>query len=484
MLGRRAVPNTAVKCLLCSIVSLAAVGAVPQDPSAAGKTASADVDRRFQNAVSYYEAKRYAEAQRELEPVVSQLPGSFDANELMGLVYAGQGRHEKAQTFFEKAVRLKPDSAQAHTALAINLVNLKQQVRAETEFRKAVELEPRSFDSNHNLGEFYVRSGKLPAAIPYLERAQKADPASYENGYDLALAHLHTRDTAAARREIQALVQQHETAELHGLLGEVEEKTGNFLAAEKEYERAARMEPSEGNLFDWGNELLLHQALDPAIEVFTAGLERHPRSPRLQIGLGIALYARSRYDEAVKALSRATDLDPADSRPYLFLAKAYNVSTAEAQGVTERLERFAALEPHRPEAQYYYALSLWKGSRDRRDPQHQDRIELLLKRSIALDPKFSDARLQLGILYADQHKYAEAVREYQQAIRLNPDLADAHYRLAQALVRSGEKARAQNEFALYDRLHRKQLAETEKRRSEIKQFVDTMREKSATGGRP
>src|SRR5439155_750885 len=139
----------------------------------------------------------------------------------------GQGRHEKAQPFFEKAVRLKPDSAQAHTALAINLVNLKQQARAETEFRKAVDLEPRSFDSNHNLGEFYVKSGNLPAAIPYLERAQKADAASYENGYDLALAHLHTRDTAAARREIQALVQQHETAELHDLLGEVEEKTGN-----------------------------------------------------------------------------------------------------------------------------------------------------------------------------------------------------------------------------------------------------------------
>ena len=37
---------------------------------------------------------------------------------------------------------------------------------------------------------------------------------------------------------------------------------------------------------------------------------------------------------------------------------------------------------------------------------------MLLKQAIALDPKYAEAYLQLGNLYSDQSKYAEAIPEY------------------------------------------------------------------------
>ena len=58
------------------------------------------------------------------------------------------------------------------------------------------------------------------------------------------------------------------TAELHNLLGQIEEKDGKFVAAANEFEIAAHQDPSESNLFDWASELLLHRTLEPAIEVF------------------------------------------------------------------------------------------------------------------------------------------------------------------------------------------------------------------------
>ena len=85
------------------------------------------------------------------------------------------------------------------------------------------------------------------------------------------------------------------------------------------------------------------------------------------------------------------------------------------------------------------------------------------------------AHLELGILCASQRKYVEAIREYEQAVKLDPKLPDAHYRLAQACVRTKQNERAQREFALYDRMHKEQVAETERRRSEIKQFIYTMK---------
>ena len=202
------------------------------------------------------------------------------------MVYSAQSQDAKANPHLDKAVRLKPDSVAARSNLAANLSRLGKHDLAEVQFRRAAELDPNNFDTNHNLGESYVHSGKLAKATPYLEQAQKIDPSSYDNGYDLAMAYLLTNRLADGRHLIQSLLKLKNTAELHNLLGEIEEKDGQFVTAANEYEIAAHAEPSESNLFDWGSELLLHRTLDPAVEVFQHASERYPESPRLTMGLG------------------------------------------------------------------------------------------------------------------------------------------------------------------------------------------------------
>jgi tetratricopeptide (TPR) repeat protein len=440
-------------------------------PVARAQKSQPDLDRAFESANAHYEAKEYAEAEKELEPLLVRLPNSFEVNELMGLVCAAQGLDEKANRYLKNATRVKSNDAAAHTNLAVNLVHLGKDSLAEAEFKKAVELEPGSFDANHNLGEFYVHSGKLGTAVPYLEKAQSLDPTSYANGYDLALALVETGELDRARQLVGEMIQHQDTAELRNLLAETDEKAGDYMAAVTEYERAAHMESSEKNIFDWGSELLLHQTLEPAVAVFRSGTERYPQSARMQIGLGIALYSRQQYDDAVKALARATDLAPLDPIPYVFLGRVYNVSTAQADEVVKRLRRFVKLQPANAGAHYYYAMALWKGKRDQGQSADLDEIESLLKKATALDAGFADAHLQLGILYAERHKYAEAIDQYREAIRLQPSLGDAHYRLGQALVRAGDKEQAQEEFEVYDRLHKQQVAENEKERAEIRQFI-------------
>jgi tetratricopeptide (TPR) repeat protein len=98
-------------------------------------------------------------------------------------------------------------------------------------------------------------------------------------------------------------------------------------------------------------------------------------------------------------------------------------------------------------------------------------IEFLLKKSVAIDPKFAEAHLQLGNLYSDQNKYGDAVPEYLKALDDNQDLADAHYRLGQAYVHTGQKDRAQEQLQVYQQLRAQHLAELDKQRAEIRQFV-------------
>lgn len=433
--------------------------------------AQQDLDREFQGAVALYEAGKYAEAAVQLEELVKQAPGSFEVQELLAIVYASQSQFEKANAHFETAVHLQPASAAARTNLGTNLVRLGKTELAGQQFRKAIALDPEDYEAHHNLGELYVHLNRLPEALPYLEHAQRIDPASYDNGYDLALAYLLSGKLGDARQLVGGLLRRKNTAELHNLLGQVEERDGNFVAAANEFEAAAHMEPSEGNIFDWGSELLLHRTLEPAIEVFQQGTKLCPDAPRMAIGLGMALYSLGKYDEAVKSLLRAADLNPRDPRGYPFLYRAFDSSPTQAEAVIERFRRFAEVAPKNGLAVYYFAMSLWKAKRAQDPSEDMSQIETLLKKSIALDPNLAEAHLQLANLYSDQKKYSEAVPEYLRARELNSDLADVHYRLAQAYVRLGEKDKAQAEFKVYQELRAQHLSDLDRQRAEIRQFV-------------
>jgi tetratricopeptide (TPR) repeat protein len=458
--------------LLLSILFVASVLSVPTF----SQNQNGELEQVFQSALAHYNSHDFADAATELESLARQVPESFEVHELLGLVYSAASEDAKANPHLDKAARLKPDSAEAHTNLAANLVRLGKLEAAEEQFNKAAELDPQNFDTNHNLGEFYVRVGRIPKATEFLERAQHIDPASYDNGYDLSLAYIVTGHLADGRQLIHDLLKRKDTAELHNLLGELEEKDGQFVAAENEYETAAHKDPSESNLFDWGSELLMHRTLGPAVDVFQKATERYPSSPRLMIGLGMALYSRGNYDEAVKVLLKGADLNPTDARCYLFLSRAYDSSPSQADEVIQRFRRFAELEPKNAKAAYYYAMSLWKGKRAEDKDLDLHQIEALLKKAQALDPKFAEAHLQLGNLYSAESKYTDAIPEYVKARELNPDLADAYYRLGQAYVRTGKKDAAQEQFKVYQHLREEHLADLDRQRAEIRQFVTSERE--------
>ncbi len=428
-------------------------------------------DQLFQSAVSLYESGKYAEAVAPLEKLVKEVPETFEVRELLGLVYAAQSEDAKANEHLAKAVRLRPNSAEARSNLAASYARLGKIDLAQEQFVRAAELDPDKYETNHNLGEIYVRRGMVPKALPYLEKAQRLNPSSYDNGYDLSLAYLVVGRLSNARTSVQQLMKVKETAELHNVLAQIEEKDGNFVAAANEFQAAAHLEPSENNLFDWGGELLLHRTLDPAGQVFEQATQRYPNSARLTVGLGMAYYARGNYDDAVKAFLKGADLDPADARCYKFLSRAYDSSPSQANEVIERFRRYAELQPNEGHALYYYAMSLWKGKRTQDSTLDLKQVESLLQRAVQADPKLAEAYVQMGNLNSDQGKFAEAIPQYQKALELDGDLADAHYRLGQAYVRTGQRDKAQEQLTVYQKLREQHLADLEKQRADIRQFV-------------
>jgi len=351
----------------------------------------------------------------------------------------------------------------------------------ESSLRATADREPGNFDANHRLGKSLVASGKAPQALTYLERASQLKPGNYENAYLLALAYADSGQYQRARANAQALLTAREKpgqkneAELHHLLGDIEEKSGNPLEAVRQYQRAAELDPSEPYFFDWGSELLLHRAVEPAIEVFNKGNRLFPHSARMLVALGVAWYSNGSYDQAAQRLCEASDMNPNDPKAYLFLGKIQSVETTQSECSTERLARFAKLQPENALANYYYAVNLWKRRKGPDDAERLAQVESLVKKAVALDSRLGIGYLQLGVLYSERGDFARAVLSYQEAIKVNPELEEAHYRLAQAYKRTGEKAKAEQELQLYNQISKKKDESVERERRESRQFVYTLR---------
>jgi tetratricopeptide (TPR) repeat protein len=255
------------------------------------------------------------------------------------------------------------------------------------------------------------------------------------------------------------------------LLGELDEELGDPLAAVREDEKAVSLDPSERNYFEWGSELLLHRAVQPAVEVFGKGATAHPKSARMLAALGAALFANGLYDEAAQRVCDASDLNPSDSAPYIFLGKIEMAAPSPVVCVEPKLARFLQQQPGNALANYYYAMSIWKGQKSPENASGLQQVETLLTKAVTIDPNFDDAYLQLGILYSAERDFEKAIGFYTKAITINPDLSAAHYRLGVAYERMGEPAKAKQEFQLHDEIEKRQAAAVERQRREIKQFM-------------
>lgn len=345
----------------------------------------------------------------------------------------------------------------------------------EKSLRENASRQPASFDANHRLGEFLTGDGRAAEAIPYLKRAQESNPADHDNSRDLARAYYETGDYDRARQIINPLMAAHDTPELHHLLGDVEEKLKDPLEAVRQYQRAAEMDPREPYLFDWGSELLLHYAAEPARDVFVRGNRLFPRSERMLMGLGAAWFALGNDDNAVQQIGQASDLNPYDPAPYLFLGKMQRAEKVPSDAAVEKLRRFVTLQPANPEANYYYAVALWKRRKQSPDSARVSQIETLLNTAARLNPQYAEPHLQLGILHSDAGNDSAAIAEYERAIQLHPQMEEAHYRLARAYRQLGQADKSKEQLQLYQQLSQQSAQQAERERHEIRQFVYTLR---------
>ena len=290
------------------------------------------------------------------------------------------------------------------------------------------------------------------------------------HGSDVVLRSADTlaKETAALSTKSEPPL-LNQDADRHHRLADANESEAKFVEAAHEYQRAAELAPSEPYLFDWGAELLRHHADEQAAEVFRRASLKYPDSVRILLGLATAYYAHGTYDEASKYFLAASDVNPNDLTPYLFLGKVQSSAVTQTAGFLRVMERFAKLHPENARANYFYAQSLWNQRKNAEESETTEHARILLERAIQIDPQFGPAYVLLGIV-KDDVKYLE------RAVQVDPTLEEAHYRLAHIYRRTGETAKAQREYAVYEQLRKDSAERVKQQRNELQQFVFELRQ--------
>jgi serine/threonine protein kinase/tetratricopeptide (TPR) repeat protein len=153
--------------------------------------------------------------------------------------------------------------------------------------------------------------------------------------------------------------------------------------------------------------------------------------------LGQLYHQRSQYPEALQSYSEAQRLAPNDVRIYQDLANTYNAQSNLTEA-SKALEKAVALAP--TSARYHRLLA-----DSYQDAGRFNEAETQLRTALSLD-RSSDVLMQLGLVLLYQRREKDAIEWLSRATRLDSENSDAWRYLGLACQRTGRPADARRAF--------------------------------------
>lgn len=321
----------------------------------------------------------------------------------------------------------------------------------------------------------FMTIGDTAHAVRVMEAANSRFPGQTQIEYLLALAYSRNGQLQTALGTLKSALVRDDNAALHALYGKLLEQHGDSVEAEHELQRAAQLDPSEANINALGIELLNHWTFDAAISVFQSGMQAHPDSQMLRVGLAIANFAAGNYDETVKTIITAGQHpELIDDNAMSVLMAAYPNSHANSAQVRAFAAAYARRHPESAWASYYAAMAVIA------DPSHSasaaDKQEAirLLEHAASLDGNVAQFRYQLGVARSDAGDWTAALTALRSAVKLDDTMAEAWYRLALAAKRTGNARESEEAIARYTAANERANSKLQERMAQTKKFVSEL----------
>jgi tetratricopeptide (TPR) repeat protein len=292
--------------------------------------------------IAHHQAGRLDEAQAIYRQVLRSAPNSGEALHLLGLVSHDRGDSRSAKRFLQRALAAAPESAAVYLSLGNVLRTSGGPDAAAASYRQAIALKPDFAHAHCNLASTLNQQGLYEEARESAARAVELMPDLAEAHFNHATALVGRRrfaDAEAAFRKVLAL--EPDNARVLTDLGQVLTDLKRFNEAILSLRRAAELEPENAGVqLRLAATLIMAGDPEASERACRTAIDLAPNLPRAWSGLGSAMRAVGRFDEARAHYEHALALDPELSEAHAGLAVIGRPPSDEAQ--VNRLRALAA----------------------------------------------------------------------------------------------------------------------------------------------
>ena len=412
---------------------------IPPDGMQKISAPAVDLYNKFEHARDLMKKGQYDLAIAELTELSAKNPHDSRIPHNLGVALNEMGRYDEAIAQFKKSLEIYPYSAMTYNNLGVALASRGQLDEAVQQFEKAVKIDPGFGSAYNNLGNALASQGQPDQAIPHFEKALELDPslADAHNSLGNALASRGKLDQAISHFE-KALELNPNLAKAHNNLGFALASRGQIDQAKPHFEKAVEIDPRFVDAhYNLGNALAFKGQLDQAILQFQKALELDPGLAKAHNSLGDALASQGQLDQAILQFQKALELDPGLAKAHNSLGEAL-ASQGQLDQAIPQFEKAVDIDPGFAEAHNNLGNALaFRGQ--------VDQAILHFEKAVEIDPGFADAHNNLGSALASRGQFDQAISQFEKAVEINPGLAEAHSNLGTMLY--GSHGRVQEALA-------------------------------------
>jgi tetratricopeptide (TPR) repeat protein len=294
-----------------------------------------------------------------------------------------------------------------------------------------------------------LASEQYSTALPLLEPVLKAPAATEELALAYVEAKFHTSGAAAALAALPEVPAARRSGNYYLLQAQLFDELGRFPEAVAALNLALRSATTRPDLyFQACSFLIKHQRFQECLQLLDQADRHVPGSSDLALVRAVVLQMMNQTTSAVQQLSKIEAQWPEWPFPYIIhgIILQGEHQAAEAK---QLLESAIALGTSVPAAYFQLALAMKDLA-----PNDNENAYKVISRGIELAPDDPYMQVQAGRIALDMKDYSSALTHLKEAIRLFPDMANAHWLLANLYRVTGQTDKLGAEIAEVERLNK------------------------------
>ena len=392
-----------------------------------------------------------------------------------GQRYFDKGQYREAAIQFENAIQVDSRFADAHYKLALTALKLQQWPSAYQELATTIQIQPDQYAAHLDLANLLILGRQFNDAKEHLDLLAQKEPNNPDVFIARANYYAATNNTTAALADMQKALQLDPSrSDSYLNLALLQTHGQQWDAAEANFKKAIELSPKSTNaLISLGNFYQTRGRFPEAEQLFRRSIGTAADDPNPRLSLAGLYMAENKFGQAEEFLRQARKDFPNNSVGYRMLGDFYFANNQLDKATTEyaalyqdhskdmvvkknyiqllilkdRLDDARKLngeivkaKPDDPDAQIY------KGEIEIRSGKASDAVNTLqaVLKTDPDNPAASVAHYQLGLAFDQLGNTNRAEAEWRDAVRLRPDIVEAHRALAGvAIHRSDAGALAQ-----------------------------------------